>query len=68
MVYKEDYFSDGQLDWKGVEVNGSMYGCIESYWKDGSVCKYDTGYFLDEEKVSSDNKKGYCYIWCKVVV
>jgi len=65
--YCEEYYN-GELYYKGVYVNGYRYGYHEEYNDDGSADEYYTGYFLDDDKVSNDNAKGYCYIWCKVVV
>jgi len=65
--YCESYYSDGQLWWKGVFVNGYRHGYCEFYW-DGNVNKKYTGYFLGANLISNDNEKGYCYIWCKGIV
>jgi len=65
--YCEQYWNNsGDLMWKGVRVNGLRYGCHEEY--NGGVYEYETGYFLGGIKVSVDNKEGYCFIWCKVIV
>jgi len=65
--YCEEYWHTDELWYKGVMVNGGIYGYFEVYDKDGSVVKYYTGYFLNH-KVSDNNKEGYCYIWCRDVV
>jgi len=62
------YHSNGQLWWKGVWVNGGMFGSHEHYFYEGDINKSWTGYFLDGNKISDDNNKGYCYIWEKEVI
>jgi len=66
--YCEYYFSNGQLMWKGVMVNGSRYSYHEDYNSDGSAFKDWTGYYIGGHRVSSDNEEGCCYIWCKEAV
>ena len=61
--YCEWYWSNGQLGWKGTCSNGFKYGYQEQYRRDGSVNKDWVGYFLDDNRISKDNKEGYCYIW-----
>jgi len=66
--YCEVYFKNGQLWWNGVRVNGKRYGYREWYDDDGSICEGLTGYFLDDRHISTDNEKGYCFIWDKAVL
>jgi len=63
--YCERYHPNGQLMWKGACVNDKWYGYIEYYWEDGSALDRGTGYFLNHDRVSGDNEKGYCYMWDK---
>jgi len=64
--YCESYhfLSDG-LWWKGVMVNGNLYGYYHKYNSDGSFNDYWSGYFLNDEHISTNNEEGYCYIWDK---
>jgi len=62
MVYHKGYYANDKLDWKGIRINGHWYGCIKSYNYEGGLDDL-TGYYLHDEKVSVDNKEGYCYIW-----
>jgi len=56
-------YSD-KFAFKGVWVNGCRHGCHEDYnIADVSFREYGSGYFLEGNKVSDDNIKGYCYIW-----
>jgi len=66
--YCEIYWDHSGLFWKGVMIDGDMYGYIESYKEDGSVHNYYTGYWINDVRVNSDNADGCCYIWCKEVV
>jgi len=70
MRYCEDYCSaSGRLSWKGVMVGGVAYGYHKGYLDNtDKPDEYSTGYFSDNVKVSEDNEKGYCIIWCKGVV
>jgi len=63
--YCEIYYSDGRLCWRGVWVNGLRCGYIERYDMNGSLNKNHTGCFVNGEKLSDDNPRGYCYIWNK---
>ena len=63
--YCKGYHSNGQLFWKGVYVNGQKYGYHDCY-NDGGVSIYLTGYWLDGNKVSTDNADGNCIIWGRV--
>jgi len=63
--YCEVYWSNGQLCWKGVRINGRRYGYFKHYCENGSVNEDWTGYFFNSDKISEDNKDGYCYIWRK---
>jgi len=63
--YCKEYHDNGQLMWEGVCVNGGRCGYFESYWSDGSVDKYWTGYWMNGNRISDNNKQGYCYIWDK---
>jgi len=62
--YCKSYWRSGKLMWSGVRVNGGKYGYCEYYY-DGAIDKYCTGYFLDDARLSADNKEGYCIIWNK---
>jgi len=66
--YEEEYFDNGQLSLKGVWINTYRYGYHENYLSDGRMFAYGMGYYLNSIKVSDDNAKGYCLIWCKVVL
>jgi len=47
-----------------------MEECV-MYKRDGYVhgdWLRNTGYYLDNKYISSDNKEGYCYIWDRVEV
>jgi len=35
--YWENYYSNGQLDYKGNYVNGKKHGYWENYWSDGQL-------------------------------
>jgi len=62
--YCEEYWGNGNLNWKGVMVRGKMYGYRECYVWDGGISEYRTGYWMNN-KISDDNEEGYCYIWDK---
>jgi len=64
--YIERYHDNGQLNYKGVYVNGRAYGYFMNYSSDGKINVYWSSYFLDGYKISEDNDIGYCYIWDRV--
>jgi len=66
--YCESHHENGQLRWKGVCVNSMMCGYHESYRVNGKVDRDYTSYWMSGNKVSVDNKEGYCYIWCREVL
>jgi len=68
MYCQEVYWSNGELMWKGIHVNGERYGYFEWYNDDGSIDEDETCYFLKNELVSDTNDKGYCLIWRKEVI
>jgi hypothetical protein len=63
--YCEEYYDDsGLLSWFGVCVHGRWCGYVEDYYFTG-VLDIDTGYWINDCKISSDNAEGYCYVWNK---
>ena len=66
--YCEGYYSDGQLEWKGVCVNGNGYGYLDGYHEDGSIHESYIGYYFEGCRLSKDNADGDCYIWGTVAV
>jgi antitoxin component YwqK of YwqJK toxin-antitoxin module len=46
--YWELYYPDGQLEHKGLYINGNRFGYHESYFEDGNL--YYKGNFIDGEK------------------
>lgn len=65
VYYEEVYWGTGQLEWKGIVVNGAEFGYHEFYNRNGSVDKDYTGYYFNSDLISKDNVEGYCYICCK---
>jgi len=61
--YCETYWETGELAWQGVYVNGERNGYIVSYYKDGTVIKGWSGYWMNGDRINNDNNKGYCYTW-----
>ena len=66
--YVEAYYNTGRFWRKGVYVNGYACGYCKCFDYSGHVNEDYTGYYFDDDRFSTDNVEGYCYVWSKEVV
>ena len=65
--YCEIYWDD--FLWiSGIFVDDKKYGYIKDYDDDAFLDEKDSGYYLNNVKISSKNEEGWCYVWNRVVV
>jgi len=63
--YCEAYYGNDQTCWVGVRFHGVKYGYQKGFDYNGNIDKRNTGYWLNDARVSVSNETGYCYIWDK---
>jgi hypothetical protein len=61
--YNIKQWFNGHLIWRGMVNNGKLQGYITFGYSSGNIDKIRTGYYLNGDRISKENKSGCCYIW-----